>query len=544
LSAQQTTATTLSVSGLPAAFEKAFSVTLHSYEVPARSNVPGYRFHAPLTPPSIPATIGSLVVGMAGLDSRPSMKPQLAGQLQPDGVRLGVGASAVSAADATASVSTGDEPGAYTVLDFAKFYDVTPLYQRGISGAGQRLGIMTLAAFTPGDAFAYWRALGLQVDPQRLSIVNVDGGPGAPSDLSGSLETTIDVEQSGGIAPAADITVYQAPNTTQGFVDLIATAVDRNWASSLSISWGEWEWFDNVENSPVSEHGQTVSTLQAVHQLLLRAALQGQTVFAASGDGGAYDADNDGFGPPDFSLVLSVDYPASDQAITAAGGTTLPATLTFGLPSGKDLVIHVPRERVWGWDYLQPLCQALRLDPVSCGIFPAGSGGGVSVYFTQPFYQWAIPGTQLSQPGQKFIEYLPSPPQLLFALPGFFPGRNVPDVSFNADPETGYAVYYTSDQQGFSIQTGWGGTSFVAPQLNGVTALLGQDLRGRLGLLNGFLYELVRQGQAYAGRNAPLNVISAGDNWFYNGRNGYSPAVGVGTMDVANFAETLRGSWY
>ena len=30
-------------------------------------------------------------------------------------------------------------------------------------------------------------------------------------------------------------------------------------------------------------------------------------------------------------------------------------------------------------------------------------------------------------------------------------GRNVPDVSFNADPYTGYAVYYTSNVNGFGI---------------------------------------------------------------------------------------------
>ena len=130
-------------------------------------------------------------------------------------------------------------------------------------------------------------------------------------------------------------------------------------------------------------------------------------------------------------------------------------------------------------------------------------------------------------------------------MPAYYAGRNVPDVSFDADPYTGYEVYYTSSVTGFSIQSGWGGTSFVAPQLNGVTALFGQDLRGqRLGLLNGTLYGLLQRGQAYTGRNAPLNIINTGDNWFYYGRNGYSPAVGVGTMDVANFAAALGGQAY
>jgi subtilase family serine protease len=119
----------------------------------------------------------------------------------------------------------------------------------------------------------------------------------------------------------------------------------------------------------------------------------------------------------------------------------------------------------------------------------------------------------------------------------------VPDVSFNADPDTGYVVYYTSSVSGYGLNPGWGGTSFVAPQLNGVAALLGQyaGVRGAgLGLLTNSLYGLVSAGQAYGGSNAPLHVISYGDNWFYNGRNGYSPAAGVGTLDVFNFAQLLR----
>jgi kumamolisin len=121
------------------------------------------------------------------------------------------------------------------------------------------------------------------------------------------------------------------------------------------------------------------------------------------------------------------------------------------------------------------------------------------------------------------------------------PGRNVPDISFNADPETGYVIYYTSEPSGeFGILTFIGGTSFVAPQLNGVSALLGQDLHSRIGLLNFPLYLLGITGQGYQGPHAPFHAIPYGDNWFYQGRDGYSPAAGLGTLDVANFADFLR----
>jgi subtilase family serine protease len=191
---------------------------------------------------------------------------------------------------------------------------------------------------------------------------------------------------------------------------------------------------------------------------------------------------------------------------------------------------------VWGWDYFEGFCDAIGYpNPITCGIFPAGSGGGVSVLFEEPSYQFFLPGIQRSQPAQFFEGF-----GLEYALPAYYPGRNVPDVSFNADPYTGYVVYYTSSVSGFGIESGWGGTSFVGPQLNGVSALLGEYLHSRIGLLNFPLYSLALTGRAYGKYGAPLHAIAYGDNWFYYGRNGYSPAAGLGTLDVANFAETLR----
>jgi subtilase family serine protease len=209
------------------------------------------------------------------------------------------------------------------------------------------------------------------------------------------------------------------------------------------------------------------------------------------------------------------------------------------LSTGATLSINVPTERVWAWDYLEPLCNALELDPITCGIFPIGGGGGVSVFSPVPFYQRLASGVQTSQPGQALTDEATAPPETLLAFPAHFRGRNVPDVSFNADPDTGYLIVYTSDVTGFGVQTFMGGTSFVAPQLNGVTALFGQNAGQRLGLLNPLLYSLALLGGAH-GPNAVLNTISAGDNWFYSGRNGYSPAAGLGTLNVAHLAKVLR----
>jgi kumamolisin len=160
--------------------------------------------------------------------------------------------------------------------------------------------------------------------------------------------------------------------------------------------------------------------------------------------------------------------------------------------------------------------------------------------FPIPLYQFGLFGTHFSQPGQNFFF---SGAGLVYALPAFYPGRNIPDISFNADPDTGYQVYYTSNENGFEIVEPYGGTSFTSQQLGGLTALLDQDLNGRIGFLNNSLYLLARIGKGYFGRNPAFHAMTSGDNWFYHGSFGYNPGAGLGTMDVANFAQALRGGF-
>jgi len=100
-------------------------------------------------------------------------------------------------------------------------------------------------------------------------------------------------------------------------------------------------------------------------------------------------------------------------------------------------------------------------------------------------------------------------------------------------------VAYTSDTTGFGIANYYGGTSFVAPQLNGITALLAQRVKGRIGLLNVPLYAIAATPFAYGNPYAPLRDIKSGTNWFYKGRTGYDQGSGVGTLDVGNLANAL-----
>jgi len=289
-------------------------------------------------------------------------------------------------------------------------------------GHGRTIGIVTLAAFTPSDAFAYWAGVGLQVDQNRIKIINLDGGPGSPSDASGSDETTLDVEQSGGLAPGAKIIVYQAPNTDQGFLDAFARAIHDNNADAISTSWGEWEEI-LVQGTEISDP-DAAGQLRAFDNLFMQGAIQGQSLSAAAGDAGSYDA-SDSFPLPGFTNVLSVDHPAADPYMLAAGGTTLPGEQQLLLNDGSIFTVNIAQERAWSWDYLNGFCAALGFDPISCGIFPVGGGGGVSVVFPVPFYQNGLAGIALSERKQVLTDLTQTPPQKLIALPAGFAGRNL-----------------------------------------------------------------------------------------------------------------------
>ncbi len=205
-------------------------------------------------------------------------------------------------------------PGDFTVGDVAAQYGVNPLYARGINGKGRTVGIATLADFQPEDAYAYWDMIGLKVLPHRITQVHVDGGGELSSD-AGTGETSLDVEQSGGLAPFAKIIVYDAPNTETGFIDLFYKAASDNLVDTLSVSWGESEVF--FYSTPLST--DTHLDFVAYHQAFAEAAVQGISLFAASGDDGAYDingvypsiiGDPAFVGP--FNAPLTVDSPGDE----------------------------------------------------------------------------------------------------------------------------------------------------------------------------------------------------------------------------------------
>ncbi len=232
------------------------------------------------------------------------------------------------------------------------------------------------------------------------------------------------------------------------------------------------------------ETASGASELQTLDGIFQQGAAQGISMFAAAGDSGAYDC-GDG--------TLSVDSPASDPYITGVGGTTLQINNgTYG------------SETVWGNSSNSE-----------------GGGGGISNTFKQPSWQTG-PGVQNQYSNGN---------------------REVPDVSADADPATGYAVYCTVSAAGCS-SSGWivvGGTSAAAPLWAGSTALIDQYLqqqgKSREGYANPALYGLENAQESYT----PFHDVTSGTNLYYPATAGYDEASGWGSPDIYNIARDLAG---
>jgi subtilase family serine protease len=147
-------------------------------------------------------------------------------------------------------------------------------------------------------------------------------------------------------------------------------------------------------------------------------------------------------------------------------------------------------------------------------------------YLTPIDFETIVPG--LVEPTDWTLNPSPS----VIAGSGF--SRATPDVSADADPNTGYLLYEPS----FAgvgqpvLQGGWGGTSFVAPQLNGSTAVIDSALGHRVGFWNPSIYP------AANGFKSPFNPLStagtSNDNLYYTGQPGerYNQGVGLGIPNL------------
>ncbi len=189
----------------------------------------------------LPAELDGLVLAVLGLDDRPQAAPQIR-----------------RAAAAAASQFS------YTPVQVASLYQ----FPAGTDGSGQIIAIIELGGgFGQSDLDTYFSGLGITTP--RVTAAGVDGGANKPGqDPSGADgEVLLDIEVAGAAAPGASQIVYFAPNTDQGFVDAVTTAVHATPTPTvISISWGQ------------SEDSWTAQARAALDQAIADAAALGVTV--------------------------------------------------------------------------------------------------------------------------------------------------------------------------------------------------------------------------------------------------------------------------
>ena len=190
--------------------------------------------------------------------------------------------------------------------------------------------------------------------------------------------------------------------------------------------------------------------------VLAQAAAQGQTLFTASGDTGSQCPALVAENGVPLGLP-GVNYPASSPYAIGAGGTTI-------LAPGTEI----------GW---------------------YAGGGGSSVLEATPAWQQNAGGSFL---GVK---------------------RGVPDVSLDADPNSGYDVIIDGKEEVV------GGTSADAPSWQGIWARAQAAHGGKLGFAGPVIYE-TEPASAF-------NDITLGDNGLYPCTPGWDYVTGRGTPDIA-----------
>ncbi len=300
--------------GTAGEFDRALDVTQQQFQTGdgrgGLRGVPAQTVHGSAQSPELPASLAQAVLAIFGLTNYQSMSSQTV-HTNSTVVRPQAGSKQSCIA------LTGLPKACNTPADFASDYGLNGLYKNGAAGQGQTLGIVTFAALNPGAPQHFWKQIaGLTPSGRTLTVQDVDGGPGAPSDDSGSGETDLDVEQSGALAPDANVIVYQAPNTDPGSFDALFTAASQNAASTISMSWGESE---TVITSGIASGTEDPAFEAATDEAFLEMAAQGQSAFVTSGDEAAYD-DYDELG----TTALTVDNPGDSPYVITSGGTTLP----------------------------------------------------------------------------------------------------------------------------------------------------------------------------------------------------------------------------
>ena len=436
--------------------------------------------------PLFDASVAGLVQTVAGLDTL--VRPHRLSAQVPRRPRAGSVTAAPKVvtggpqpcADASNSEATN---GGYTADELANAYNFDSLYQAGDLGAGVRVALYELEPNLPSDIQAYQSCYGTHATVNYITVGS--SGPLAPG--PGSGEAAGDIEDVIGLVPDATIDVYQTDKNFIGdpYVAIANADVDK----IVETSWGI-----------ACEPDEGVPSHAFDHTVFQQMAVQGQTMFVASGDYGSDACVPYG----EQRAAANLDSPTSDPFVTAVGGLTLSSSS------------YPPEETVWN----------------DSATFGGAGNGGISIL-------WPMPSYQADAPASLNVININSAGTLCAAPAGSY-CREVPDVSAAADED--YVFYFNG---GWSV---WAGTSFAAPLWAAFTALVDAS-SGCAGKPIGFANPLLYQAAADGYSNYFTDVTTGNTDYtptgytggLYPAGPGYDMASGLGSMNGATLPAALCG---
>ncbi len=403
----------------------------------------------------------------------------------------------------TMSPQQGPAISGFTPTQIRQAYGVSTLLNHGTNGKGETIAIVD-AYYDPkliSDVGTFDKQFGLQ-------LFNVTGGPtlkqiasggGAASSVSQDstggwdLETSLDVEWAHAIAPEANIVLVEAPedSDTSLFAAVQYAATKVPGVAVVSMSWGDNEYSSETSYDSVFMPKSSSNP---------NGANPGVTFVVASGDNGA-----------------GASYPAASPYVLSVGGTSLTTTTNS---SGATVY---GSETAW-----------------------SGSGGGPASFEGYPSYQYNEPWIKQNYGYPYNVEVYNNSTGTYSS----YSARMTPDVAYNADPNTGYAVYdsIASPAEGFA--GGWGnvgGTSAAAPQWAAIVALADQQraAKGEKSLDTNqvltSLYNTLGSSPSNTTYKSVFHDITTGSNG-YNAGPGYDMATGLGTPIVNKLVPLLANT--
>ncbi|HLM95716.1 MAG TPA: protease pro-enzyme activation domain-containing protein, partial [Acidimicrobiales bacterium] len=267
------TGLSLPVSGTVAEVQSAFSTPISRYRL--SSGKTGYDNRSA---PEVPVTVAPQIEGIIGLDTlsppQPSTTLPQASSASPHPATSAAAPTVSGQPTPTCSGLSGAQssfPGALDADQLAQAYSFDPLYAANHYGAGATVALVEMAGagYSPSDISTFAACYGITGGGQ-ITQKDVDGG-GAEGPAT--VESELDIENVLSLAPQANIEVYEGE---QSMYDVFSQIVSDHTAKIVSASW---------TNGCEAYVGQ--STQQSESALFQEAAIDGQSIFVASGDEGS-----------------------------------------------------------------------------------------------------------------------------------------------------------------------------------------------------------------------------------------------------------------